>query len=70
MMEEEGQVHGILLSIVVSDEVDGLEVRPERLCHRHHVPNELETMLFETFNDLMFLASVRYEVLFNDSTVN
>ena len=69
-MEEEGQVHCILLSIVISDEIDGLEVISKGLSHRQHVPDKFQTMLLETFDDLHLLASVRHKVIVDDSTVN
>ena len=65
MMEEECEVHGILLAVVVSDQVNRLEMRRKRVCHGDHMPDQLAAMLFETFYDLKFFARVRHEVFLN-----
>lgn len=62
VMEHEGQVEGILLAVVVCNQVDGLKVVYEGLTEREHVPDELVSVLVETLDDLVLLARVRHKV--------
>ena len=67
VVNEEGQIQGILLSVVICDEVDRLKVLLELTAHREHREEQLDFVPLNAIDDFVLLLCVEHEML-NDYT--
>ena len=70
MVQEKGQEHGILLTVVVCDEVDRLEVFHEGFAHGEHVPDQTQAVLLNTLNNFVLFARVWHKMVFNHTPID
>ena len=63
VVNKEGQIQGILLSVVISDEVDWLEVLLELTAHREHREEQLDFVPGNAIDDFVLLLRVEHEML-------
>ena len=70
VVQDEGEVEGVLLSVVVGDQVDRLKVVPEAFAHGNEVDDEPHDVLVEGLDDLELLARVRHKVLIYNASLD
>ena len=70
VVNKEGQIQGILLSVVIGDEVDRLKVLLELAAHREHREEQLDFVPGNAVDDFVLLLRVQHEMLVNNSSFN
>ena len=60
-MDEESEVHGLLLSVVIRNEQNRLNVDHE-VAHAEHAEEQAESVLFPALQNVVLLARVQHEV--------
>ena len=70
VVNKEGQIQGILLSVVISDEVDWLEVLLELTAHREHREEQLDLVPGNAIDDFVLLLRVEHEMLDDHTSFN
>lgn len=70
VMEEESDIHGVFLSIIVSNQINWLNVIAEATSQRQHVNDKLRIELLQTVYDLILFACMRHEVIKDDTCID
>lgn len=70
VVNEEGQIQSILLSVVISDEIDGLKVLLELTAHREHREEQLDFVPLNAIDDFVLLLRMEHEMLYDNTSFN
>lgn len=68
-MNQESEVHGLLLTIVVCNLHDGLNMI-HHVFHAQHADDKLTSMPLPAFNNFTFMVCMQHEMTEYDSSLN